>query len=156
MLPSVVKVDPGSMQKVNKLSAVLVGAVGSLGAWLLLVPWDLSEVDADGRSLEQGGDDYGGMIALVAGVVIAIAIGLLMAQQARRLAVWFAVGGLVTWATLFAWRAGVSETSGANMFMVPLLFAVIPLTVAVPLVLRRLTHRLEGEQASGSNRRSIR
>ena len=115
----------------------------SLGTWLLFVPWDLSEVDADGRQLERGGDDYAGMIALVAGVVIAIAVGLLMTPRTRQSAVWFAVGGLVTWAALFAWRAGVSETSGANMFMVPLLFAVIPLTVAVPLVLRRVTYRLE-------------
>jgi hypothetical protein len=134
---------PGIMRGVNKLSAVLVGAAGSLGTWLLLVPWDLSEVDADGRSLEQGGDDYGGMIAFVAGVVIVIAVGLLVVPRTRRLAVWFAVGGLVTWATLFAWRAGVSETSGANMFMVPLLFAVIPLTIAVPLLLRAATNRLE-------------
>lgn len=115
----------------------------SLGTWLLLVPWDLSEVDPDGRMLEKGGDDYGGMIAVVAGVVIAIAVGLLFAPRTRRSAPWFAVGGLVTWAVLFTWRAGGSETSGANMFMIPLIFAVIPVTTTVPFVLWRLTYRLE-------------
>lgn len=127
----------------TKPTAVLVGSAVSLAVWLLLVPWDLSEVDADGRMLEQGGDDHAAMIAAVAGVVIAIAIGLLAAPRARRSAVWFAVGGLAVWAVLFAWRAGVAETSGANMFMVPLLFAVIPLTIAVPIVLGRLTFWLD-------------
>jgi hypothetical protein len=128
---------------VNKLPAVLVGAAVSVGTWLLFVPWDLSEVDADGRQLERGADDYAGMIALVAGVVIAIAVGLVVAPRTRQSAVSFAGGGLVTWTALFAWRAGVSETSGANMFMIPLLFAVIPLTVAVPLVVRGVTCWLE-------------
>lgn len=127
----------------NRIPAAVVGAVVSLGTWVLFLPWDLSEVDVDGRLLEKGGDDYGGMIALVAVVVVAIAVGLLLAPWTRQSALGFAVGGLVTWAVLFTWRAGVSETSGANMFMIPLLFVVIPVTVAVPFVLRYLTYRLE-------------
>lgn len=127
----------------DKLPAGLVGVAVSLGTWVLLVPWDLSEVDADGRLLQKGADDYGGMIALVAGVVIALSTGLLFAPRTRQSALGFAVGGLVTWAVLFAWRAGVSETSGANMFMIPLIFAVIPVTVVVPSVLWRLRSRLE-------------
>ena len=127
----------------DRLAAAVVGAAVTLGAWLLFLPWDLSEVDADGRLLEKGADDYGGMIALVAVVVVAVAVGLLLAPRTRQSALWLAVGGLGTWAVLFTWRAGVSETSGANMFMIPLLFAVIPVTVAVPFVLRYLTYRLE-------------
>ena len=127
----------------NQLPAALFGAVASLGTWLLLVPWDLSEIDADGHQLDRGGDDYAGLIALVAGVVIVVAVGLVLAPRTRRSAVSFAVGGMVTWAALYAWRAGASETSGANMFMIPLLFAVIPVTVAAPFVLRSVTYRLE-------------
>ncbi len=127
----------------NQLSAALIGGVVALGTWLVVVPWDLSEIGADGQLLDQGGDDNGGLIALVAGVVIVIAVCLLMASRTRWSATWFAAGGLATWATLFAWRAGGSETSGANMFMIPLLLAVIPVAVAVPLVLRRLEHRLD-------------
>lgn len=127
----------------EKLAAALIGAVVSLWAWLLLVPWDLSEVAADGRLREQGGDDHGVMIALVAGVVVAVAVSLLLAPRLRHAAVPLATGGLVTWAGLFTWRAGVSETAGANMFLVPVLFAVIPLTVAVPFVLRRWADRLD-------------
>lgn len=115
----------------------------SLGTWVLFLPWDLSEVEADGRLLEKGGDDYTGMIALVAVVVAATAVGRLLAPRTRQSALWFAVGGLVTWAVLFAWRAGVAETSGANMSMIPLLFAVIPATFTVLFVLRYLTYRLE-------------
>ena len=128
---------------VEKLPAALVGAAVSIGTWLTLLPWDLSEIDAHGQIRDQGGDDYGVVIAVVAIVVMAIAVGLVSASRTRRWAVPFVVGGLATWAVLFAWRAGVSETSGANMFMIPLLFAVIPLTIAGPLLLRRLTFRLE-------------
>jgi uncharacterized membrane protein len=134
----------GQHAPVEKLAAALIGAVVSLWAWMLLVPWDLSEVDADGLPRAQGGDDHGGVIALVAGLVVALAVGLLLAPRWRRAAVPVATGGLMTWTVLFTWRAGVSETSGANMFLVPVLFAVIPLTVAVPLVLRRWTDRLDG------------
>ena len=126
----------------NTLPAAPLGAAVSLGTWLLAVPWDLSEVDADGRVLEQGGDDYGGMIALVAALVVAIAIVLLLAPRTRRAAPWFAAGGLAAWAALFAWRAGSAETSGANLFLVPLVMVVIPLAVAVPPVLGYLASRL--------------
>lgn len=115
----------------------------SLGLWLLLVPWDLSEIDADGRMLDRGGDDYAGAIALVAGVIIAIGIGLVVSPRTRPSAAWFVLGGLVIWAVLFAWRSAVSEVAGANMFMLPLVFAVIPLTVLAPLALRAAAHRLE-------------
>lgn len=144
------------MQLVYKLPAVVAGALLSLGAWLLLVPWDLSELDADGHMLEQGGDDYAPMIVLVAAAVIALAVGLLVSPRTRRSAAWFATGGLVAWAVLFAWRTAVSETSGANMFMIPLLFAVIPLTIAVPAALLAVGNRLDDSAQRSRVRRSIR
>jgi hypothetical protein len=127
-----------------KLAASLAGAALALISWLLLLPWDLSEVDADGRVLDQGGDDFGGMIAVVAGIVVTASVGILLARRARWASAWVAMGGMAVWATLFAWRAGTSETSGANMFMIPLLFVVIPLTVAAPLALHRITKHLDG------------
>jgi len=39
--------------------AALAGAATAGLAWLVLVPWDLSEVTADGRLIEGGGDDSG-------------------------------------------------------------------------------------------------
>lgn len=99
--------------------------------------------------LEKGGDDYAPMMALVAGAVIAIAIGLLFAPLTRRSATGFAAGGLVTWTVLFAWRAAVSRVSGANMFMIPLIVIVAPLAVGVPLALRSAAHRLEVRSCVG-------
>lgn len=135
----------------HKLGAVAIGAVVALGAWLLLVPWDLSEIDADGRMLDRGGDDHAGMIALVAGVVIAIGIGLVVSPRTRPSATWFVLGGLVMWTVLFAWRSAVSEVSGANMFMLPLVFAVIPLTIIAPMALRAMEHRLERSRPGGTS-----
>jgi hypothetical protein len=54
----------------------------------------------------------------------------------------FVAGGLAAWAALFAWRAGVSETSGANMFVVPLVMIFIPVVVITPLVLGAVASRL--------------
>jgi hypothetical protein len=109
------------MTRANLLGALGGGATAAL-LWLLLLPWDLSEVDAQGRMLERGGDDYGGAIAAVASIVVALALILLLLRRARRAAAAFAAGGLGAWAALFAWRAGTSETAGANMFLVPLVF----------------------------------
>lgn len=125
----------------TKLLVALGGGATAVLLWLLLLPWDLSEVDAQGRLRERGGDDYAGAIVAVAGIVVAIALILVLLRRTRPTAPLFAAGGLGAWAALFAWRAGTAETSGANLFMVPLLVVVIPLAVTVPLALRRFTAR---------------
>ncbi len=53
------------MTVVRSLVAALVGAITALLAWLVLVPWDLSEVTSDGQVIEGGGDANGPHIALV-------------------------------------------------------------------------------------------
>jgi hypothetical protein len=128
----------------TKLLVALIGGATAVLLWLLLLPWDLSEVDAQGRLLERGGDDYAGAIAAVASIVLAIALILVLLRRTRLAAPAFVAGGLGAWAALFAWRAGTSETSGANLFMVPLLIVVIPLAVIVPLALRWFTVRRPG------------
>ena len=116
-----------------------MGALVAFGAWLVALPWDLSE--AGGTS--SGGDEHAGRVALVAGLVVLVGAGLLGSTRTRRLSAPFAGGGLATWAVLFAWRVGTAETSGANMFLVPLVFAVIPLTLVAPLLLHVVSRRLE-------------
>ena len=123
----------------GRVVAAVVGGLVALGAWLVALPWDLSETGGP----SSGGDEHGGAVALVAGLVVVTALGLLGPTRTRRLSAPFAGGGLATWAVLFAWRAGTAETSGANMFLVPLAFVVIPLTIAVPLLLRIVSRRLE-------------
>lgn len=94
--------------------------------------WDLSE-RADG---ERSGDDYG------------------LRDRHRRLhdhrgRCWpradqahagggggVRAGGLVAWTALFTWRAGTAEVSGANIFMVPLVIAFVPIGLVVPVLTR--------------------
>ncbi|MGH9152633.1 MAG: hypothetical protein ACRD03_09595 [Acidimicrobiales bacterium] len=107
----------------------------------MLVPWDLSEIDATGAVIEGGGDDNAGAIALIAVVVLAIALALLLARPTRGHPARFTLGGYVTWAALFGWRAGSARFSGANLYIVPLVVIVIPVAVAVPLLIRSLSKR---------------
>jgi hypothetical protein len=127
--------------------AALIGAGVAVISWLVLVPWDLSEVSRDGRGVDGGGDDNALQIALVGGVVVAIGLIAIASgrNQARRGAPAIVAGGLTAWAALFAWRAGVSETSGANMFMVPIVMVFIPVAVLAPLAFRAVVSRLDRE-----------
>jgi hypothetical protein len=125
--------------------AALAGAAVAVFAWLVLVPWDLSEVSGDGRMLDGGGDDNAPQIALVAVAVVAIGLIAIGRRATRGAAPAFVAGGLAAWAALFAWRAGVSETSGANMFVVPLVMMFIPVALVAPLVLRAVASRLNRE-----------
>jgi hypothetical protein len=95
-----------------------------------MVPWDLSEVDRDGRVIAGGGDDNAGAIGLVLlfTVVVAFAMALFGRQGAR--ATSFALGGCLMWAFLIGWRVGTARTSGANMFLVPFVVVVVP-TIAI-------------------------
>jgi hypothetical protein len=124
--------------------AALAGAAVAVFAWLVLVPWDLSEVSGEGRMLD-GGDDNAPQIALVAVAVVAIGLITIGRRATRADAPAFVAGGLAAWTALFAWRAGVSETSGANMFVVPLVMVFIPVAVVTPLVLRAVGSRLNRE-----------
>lgn len=109
--------------------SVLVGIVGGaltgVFLWILTVPWDLSEkVDAHGN--QSGGDDNAGRIALTLASITSVGLALAVRRSTSRLAVPETIGAASAWTALFAWRAGVSEVSGASLFLIPLVFAVIP------------------------------
>ncbi len=123
----------------RKLIAEVGGALLALASWLLLVPWHLSELDAEGYPIEGGGDDAFLPIALVGVAVVAAAVLVLAIRRLRPTAAAFALGGLATWSVLFAWRASVARVSGANLWTLPLLFVFLPVTVIVPRLLARLT-----------------
>ncbi len=130
------------MTVVRTLVAALLGAVTALRAWLVLVPWDLSEVTTDGRLIEGGGDDSGPQVALVGAAVVVIGVMAIGRRATRGYVPTFVAGGLAAWTSLFAWRAGASETVGANMFMVPVVMMFIPVAVVTPLILRAVASRL--------------
>ena len=128
--------------------AASAGAAVAALAWLVLVPWDLSEVTQDGRPIEGGGDDNGLQIALVGMIVMALGVVAVVRASTRALASAFVTGGLAAWTVLVAWRAGVSDTDGANMFMVPLVALFIPATIVTPIAVRAIAARLGRRQGA--------
>jgi hypothetical protein len=105
----------------------VAGLIGTLVVWVILVPWDLSEDGSGG-----GGDDYAARIGLVLLVVTAAAVTLV--HKGRLDATWLGTAAAVTWASLFAWRAAVSETNGANMWPIAFVFFVLPAAAVANLV----------------------
>ncbi len=118
-----------------RLVVAVSGGASALTAWLALLPWDLSEVDERGRTLPSGGDRNAPAIAMVLVMVIVGGVVLSLLIARRGVGSSFTAGGCVVWAVLFGWRAGTSRTSGANMFAIPLLFAVVPAAILVPAVM---------------------
>jgi hypothetical protein len=132
-----------TMSRGRALLAASTGVAVAVTAWLLLVPWDLSEVTADGRPIEGGGDDSGSQIALVGVIVLALGLAAVTRASTRCQAAAFVAGGLGAWTVLFASRAGVAETEGANLFMAPLVVLFVPVTIVTPLVVRAIGARLD-------------
>jgi len=126
------------------VSGGILGGGVAVACWLLLVPWDLSEVDERGVAPERGGDEYGAQIAVVGLVVVVAGLVTTLRASTRHLGPMVAAGGLAAWSVLFAWRAGAAETSGANMFMVPLVAVMLPSVVVIPLLLRRTARLADG------------
>jgi hypothetical protein len=110
--------------------SALAGAGVSIGGWMLFVPWDLSEVESAGNSTGSGGDRawlaIAGLLLLVAATGIAAAL----AGQ-RDLGFGLTLGGAGAWVALFAWRVSSARTAGANMWIIPFVFFVLPAAVGV-------------------------
>lgn len=140
---------PAIQPRLWEVEAFVVGVAVALAAWLLLVPWDLSELDASGAMIEGGGDDNAGGIAVVALVLLVIGLALTLVQETSPLATVFTVGGYATWAALFAWRAGSARVSGANLYMVPLVIIVIPAAILAPLIVRSVARRRAPSPSNG-------
>lgn len=116
-----------------RLVYFVFGLAIALGSWWLLVPWDLSEVDASGRATETGGDDAAIFIAAV--LVIIFLAGIFPAIRGARVpATSVTVGGTTTWALVFAWRASTARVTGAKLWVVAFVAIVVPAAVAVSVV----------------------
>jgi hypothetical protein len=120
------------------LLGATAGVAIAVATWILLVPWDLSELDANGSTLESGGDDSGWQIAVVGIVVVLVGLATTLKPVTRGAGPVLVASGLTTWSALFAWRAGTAEVSGANMFVVPLVTVMIPAVVLMPVLVRRV------------------
>lgn len=115
-----------------------MGAGFAAVMWLALVPWSLDERPFARRS----GDDFAREIAGVGIVVAIVAMMLALFERTRACAVTFATGGLWCWTAFWAWRAGTAEVSGANFFVIPLLFFFVPTAVLVPFVIGVVRQRV--------------
>jgi hypothetical protein len=65
------------------LLGATAGVAIAVATWILLVPWDLSELDANGSTLESGGDDSGWQIAVVGIVVVLVGLATTLKPVAR-------------------------------------------------------------------------
>ena len=111
----------------------ITGLFLTLFVRVIFVPWDLSETASGG-----GGDDYATRIGLVLVVVTVVAVSLVLAGRLD--ATWLGTAAAVTWAVLFAWRAAVSETNGANMWPIAFVFFVLPAAAVANLVVQASAH----------------
>jgi hypothetical protein len=107
-----------------------MGVVLATLSWLVAVPWDLSEVDASGQTTGNGADKH--WLGIGAVLVVVVAAGVTAALRGRRVeARALTTAGAATWAFLFAWRSVTARAAGANMWMVPFLFIVVPVAFGV-------------------------
>lgn len=119
-----------SAQLAAAVSWGFLGILLAIGTWRIAVPWDLSEVDAQGNPTGNGADQN--WIGIAAVMVIVIVVGVGAGVLHRRIqATALTVGGASTWALLFAWRSAAGRAAGANLWMVPFVFIVVPATVGV-------------------------
>lgn len=126
----------------SAVAAVIAGVAGvgvTAGGWTALLPWDLSELNANGQQVTGGGDDYIPRILLVAAVYMGF--GALVARWRSPMAVPFVASAALSWAALFAWRASVSTVAGANLWLLMFMFVVLPVAVGSVVVARWLASR---------------
>lgn len=82
--------------------------------WLLIVPWDLSEVDRLDRLRKERLDSSWPRVVLVGGVTAVV--GSIVASRRRMLGGVFLVAAFLPLVGLFAWRASAARTRGANLW----------------------------------------
>ena len=107
----------------------IAGLILTVVVWVILVPWDFFEGSSGG-----GGDDTGRGLGLSSAWVTVVAVSVVLAGRFD--ATWLGTAAAVTWASLFAWRAAVSESSGANMWPVAFVLFVLPAAAVANLVVQ--------------------
>lgn len=133
------------------LAWMLVGACLAALLWLVVVPWDLSTVDATGRVIPGRGQAANPEMT---GVYLAVlAAGVLMALRGggrARSAVGLTAGGMAMYVLLFTWRTAVARVVGANLFIVPLVILVLPGAIVATLLVAAITrYRRRHRPATG-------
>lgn len=127
----------------NRHAFLALSIAGSVAVtvllWLILVPWDLSEVDDRSVTIAGGGDQLAPRIGSVLIVVTAAVAALAVIRPHGRVTA-ASIATATTWVLLFAWRASVSKTSGANLWLAGLVLVAIPcaaVSVGIVQIIRR-------------------
>lgn len=109
----------------NRLLWALGGMVFTVILWRLIVPWDLSEIDAEGRAIRGGGDDSWPLIAAVLAMIL-LSGALVGYIRSGPIAVNFTFAAAAVWVGLFAWRSSAARVAGANLWPVSFVMFILP------------------------------
>jgi len=107
----------------ERLWPPLVVVAATVVGWLVLLPWDWSTVDANGKATNRS-DPWGGLVLLA--VVIGLTVAAVVRRQPR--AVLSApLAGIAAMAVLYSWRASQARVTGGNAWFFGLIGVVIPI-----------------------------
>lgn len=132
-------------------AAGLTGILVATVAWVVLVPWDLSEVDAMGNLLADRLENRVTDIAIVVIWVASIGVFLAFLRGWGTVAVAFTAGGSAAWVGLFTWRAAVARSDGANLFFASLVMYVVPTAVLLVWLIQKVARYSAARDRSFGN-----
>lgn len=115
-------------------AAALAGSTAAVSVtvvlWLVLLPWDLSEIDAEGNPTGSSLDQRWLSFALILLVILAVGIWAAWLRHPI-ISVSWTIAGAMMWAGLFAWRASSARVSGANFWFLAFFLFVGPAAFGV-------------------------
>jgi hypothetical protein len=133
-------------------AAALAGGTAAVGVtvvlWLALLPWDLSEIDAEGNTTGSSLDQRWLSFALILLVILAVGIWAAWLRHPV-ISVSWTIAGAITWAGLFAWRASSARVSGANFWFLAFFLFVGPAAFGVSSFVTYLARERRRERPSG-------
>lgn len=118
------------MKRVTAIQVSLVAAVSV--AWVVFIPWDLSEIDTQGRRITGGGDDVFGSWRAAAFATVSFVAVVVAARAGLRRRSCIAVAAISA-SFWFLYRTGNARVDGANMFLAGWLLSFLPASLVLAL-----------------------
>ena len=116
--------DPSSSERRRRVVSWISGWATVVALWIVILPWDLSEVTADDALRNDGLQNAWPLVVLL--VCISAVLGGVVTYRSTLLGESFLWGAGCTFLILFAWRTSVAHTRGANFWLVGLIFYALP------------------------------
>jgi hypothetical protein len=124
----------------RSLAISTLGPILVVVGWSVALPSNLDQIDGSGDISGPGVDGYWLHILGVPLPMLALA-ALLAWRRSYREAQLVVAFGALSWVLTFTYRASMARTTGANMFLVPLIFLVVPTAIAMVLLVRWMCRR---------------